>query len=746
MSIRVKHSSIVILGMLVLLIHTGCAGPSETIPYETVSQQEGATVSTPTGIEVIRQPNAEAVPTNSDGFAPGELEVITPENADRLQELAVIGPGRFADDIVISPDDEYVAVAASNGVLFYDPVSGELLDIFPTSSEVIAMAGSPDGQKLATVTLIKSDEHFPAKAPNPDSYVTHPMLTIWDLTTGEAVLVQLLAGRGCGEYAVNDLTFSPDGALLAFRDEYFMLNFTETDNLCVVSAKDGSLLQAIPLETSWAPTGGLAFANEGQTLVTIFNQDQGGDQYLREMHKYDLESGERVQTFEIERGSDLIDFTNLALSPDGQWLAVPASGGVRIYALADGRLMSTIGRESALGVDVAFSPDGQTLAFSLRDSTNSLAKVVGLASVPDGALLWEVPVANLLYVPTLSEDLANTAELAFSSDGTQIFNLAEPSFVNQNGFIQILDAQEGRETGRIYVPSVYVRQELSPDGSQVLFGGYQDGEVQLWSVPGNQMLWSADEHTAMVVGAAFSPDGQQAATASLDGTVRLWRVADGSLERTLSEDLSPSWLVAYAPDGGQLASLSEDGMLRLWNPSTGELAKEIPTGVLGPWQRDLVCTPGGERVFISSGCQDFQCQEDPNEGLHWVDLETGEVELFLNSSVYHFTLTADQSLAGMQAHGIQIFDMGSLQIIRGHTSPLGIKGELAGAGISPDGSLILSGNGYGLHVWDTASGQLIGIIEGTQPWGEITFSADQRLVSISGNFSGVFSVWGVPAE
>jgi WD40 repeat protein len=525
-----------------------------------------------------------------------------------------------------------------------------------------------------------------------------------------------------------------------------MQNFTEADNLCVVSAEDGSLVQTIPLENSWAPTGGLAFANEGQTLVTIFNQNLGEDQYLREAHQYDLESGERVQTFEIERGLNLTEFTNLALSPDGQWLAVPAGGGVRIYALVDGRLISTIGREADHGINVAFSPDGGTLVFCLRDSGSSLARVIGLASVPDGALLWEIPAVDLLYMPTLSESPTSRTELAFSSDGAQIFNLAGPSIANQNGFVQMLDAGDGREMGRIYVPSVYIRQELSPDGSRVLFGGYQDGEVQLWSVPGNELLWSAHDHTAMVVGAAFSPDGQQAATASLDGSVRLWRVADGTLERTLSETLGPTWRVAYAPDGMQLASLSGDGMLRLWDPLTGELEKEVPTGVVGPWQRDLVFTPGGEGIFISSGCQDFQCQDDPNEGLHWVDMETGEVEHLLDYLFAYFTLAADQSLAGMEAHSIQILDMGSLQIIREHISPLGNTGELVGAGISPDGSLILSGNAGGLHVWDIASGQLIGIIEGLQPWGEIAFSADQRLVSISGDYYGVFSVWGVPAE
>ena len=739
MSSRTKYLLSLVLLMLVLFSQTGCTDSNEELSSVLVTQKSSATAGTPTGVEVIRQSTAEVVSFGPDGFALDDLEVITPENADRMQELAVIGPGQFMEEITVSPDGEYVAVALTNGVLFFDPDSGELVNFYSTSSEVIDMTVSPDGRRLAAITLMESDEHYPTSAPEPDAFVTHPVLTIWDWTTDEKVLVQQMQGRGCGEYYVNDMVFSPDGSLLAFRDKYGLVGFTETDNLCVVSAEDGSLLQAIPVETAWSSYGQMiVFTEDGQSLILAVNQRLGEDQYLRGISKYDLVSGEGVQSIEVEGDLDIRD---LALSPDGLWVAVSTNEGVQIHTLADGVLMSTIQNEGRDDAHVVFSPDGQTLAYSLANG------VIGLAALSDGNPLWENPPLTTVYMPSLLESFVYDTRLAFSSEGDQLFVYPLGAGRWSVDSIQILATADGHEMRRFNETNPYISKTLSPDGSRVLFGGYQDGEVQLWSVPGNQLIWSTHEHSAMVVDMAFSPEGEQVATASLDGSVRLWQANDGAMERTLAEDLGPTWHVAYAPGGGQLASLSGNGTLRLWDLGTGDLAKEIPTGVMGPWQNDIVFASGSEGLFITSGCQDFQCQGDLNNGgLYWVDLATGEVELLVDSCVPYFTLSADQSQAGLYAfRSAQSVDMQTLQAIHSYSSPLAEQGLVAGAGISPDSSLFVAGNGFGLHVWDNASGQLIGIIEGTLPQGNVVFSSDQRLVSVSSKY-GPFSVWGVPTE
>ena len=81
---------------------------------------------------------------------------------------------------------------------------------------------------------------------------------------------------------------------------------------------------------------------------------------------------------------------------------------------------------------------------------------------------------------------------------------------------------------------------------------------------------------------------------------------------------------------------------------------------------------------------------------------------------------------------------------RSYISPQG-TGALEGSGISPDGSLLFSGNGFGVHVWNAASGELIAILPGVQTYGNISVSTDQRLVTIS-SYASLLGLWGIRTE
>jgi WD40 repeat protein len=129
----------------------------------------------------------------------GNLEVLTSENASRLEQLGMIGYGSI-EDVAWSPDGETVAVAGSLGLIFYD---AELFERAPferwqlPEEMVHAVAYSPDGALLATV----SGERL--------GYGREMVFRLWDVATGSIISEWTQQEVGL-DMAI---AFSPDGQL-----------------------------------------------------------------------------------------------------------------------------------------------------------------------------------------------------------------------------------------------------------------------------------------------------------------------------------------------------------------------------------------------------------------------------------------------------------------------------------------------------------------------------------------------------
>lgn len=76
-------------------------------------------------------------------------------------------------------------------------------------------------------------------------------------------------------------------------------------------------------------------------------------------------------------------------------------------------------------------------------------------------------------------------------------------------------------------------------------------------------------HTERATDVAFSPTGDQLATASADRTARLWN-KEGSLLKTYEGHLDRLARIAFHPSGKYLGTASFDKTWRLWDVETGE--------------------------------------------------------------------------------------------------------------------------------------------------------------------------------
>jgi WD40 repeat protein len=101
------------------------------------------------------------------------------------------------------------------------------------------------------------------------------------------------------------------------------------------------------------------------------------------------------------------------------------------------------------------------------------------------------------------------------------------------------------------------------DGRRALVG-CGDGEVFLLEMDSGRCLKTLTGHTDEVMGVCFSPDGRRALSAGVDRTARLWDLETGRCLRTFTGHTGHVTSVCFSPDARTALTGSTDGTARLW--------------------------------------------------------------------------------------------------------------------------------------------------------------------------------------
>jgi WD40 repeat protein len=274
--------------------------------------------------------------------------------------------------------------------------------------------------------------------------------------------------------------------------------------------------------------------------------------------------------------------TALSFSRDGHWLAVASSTSgtgaiVQLYPVTNGLPAATpakgLGGHTDAILDVAFSPDGRTLATTgydrlirlwdlgtdkpprtLKDHSDA---VYGLAFSPDGRLLasgaadravkvWDVATGVRLYSLGESTDWIYT--VAWSPDGRHL----AAAGVDKSIRVWEVSKERGRVVQSVFAHEAPITRLLYAADGKTLYSLSEDHTVKSWDTVQMIERQVYAKQPELALGLAIRPDHKQLTLGRFDGVVVVLDEATGKVQaEPLPIKPKPPQLSKLSPASGQ---------------------------------------------------------------------------------------------------------------------------------------------------------------------------------------------------
>jgi WD40 repeat protein len=290
----------------------------------------------------------------------GNLQFLNTQTGKIIRSAYLRKPSTSINTVAWSPDGK--TIAAGNGkngnVTLWDVKNGNSFNTLSNESTINSLSFSPGGEKLAVG--LENDQ-----------------ARIWGLSDGS--LLQIL--DGVSGYGLTSVSFSPDNTLIALdiEDELFE---QDTDDVQIWDTKN------------WEPVLAWTVAGDGIVITSVRFSPDGktvtASSYRGILQIWNIETKAVNQTI-IFPGSGNQLMMTVAYSPDSQYIASSTfDGQVGVWRASDGKLQyiydgSSLkerkGNGEAFYDNLAWSPDGQTIALAASDGT------IHLIDASDGTLL-----------------------------------------------------------------------------------------------------------------------------------------------------------------------------------------------------------------------------------------------------------------------------------------------------------------------------------------------------------------------
>ncbi|MFM7855820.1 MAG: WD40 repeat domain-containing protein, partial [Flammeovirgaceae bacterium] len=444
---------------------------------------------------------------------------------------------------------------------------------------VLAVAVSPDSNFVATGSRDKTAK-------------------LWHLNTGREV--RSFLGH---QFSVFDLAFSNDGKLLITGNGDGTAKIWD-----VASGKE-----VASVATGSEQITNVAFDPAGKFFVTVG--------FERGVVVWEYPSKKIIKEFEANGYSGSGGLLHIALSPNGEWLAVGEDGyTAHLYRTKDWTKFSTINTSelhSSCGgcyTDVDFSPDSKFLlkasnseevgkyeiatgnrVVRFKKQVNNLSsaafsrdgKRMVLCTKNEATIYDAIRGDSLYTIRPKVEATLNQAK--FTANGKQLLIACD------NNEVLIYNADSGKQPtaltgflnqrdkgGLDYDPNSYwdghianyLRLKnnllLSLDNKTLLKGKFGN-KLKRWNIATGKTEMEYQGHERAAVCYQYSRDGKKLLTGGGEGTIIVWDVAKGDTLLTIKSYREPIFDIRFNSDETQILSSSWEKNAKIHNAATGKI-------------------------------------------------------------------------------------------------------------------------------------------------------------------------------